>query len=108
MTTQLLEKPRSFQRLHDVPEIPKKEGRLYAITFDMDIDSLKLHYGDPYNNAYGEIQKVLMARGFKWQQGSVYFGDETINAVVRPCRDGIVPQPSVVRRLGARHPNAPD
>ena len=63
------------------PGIPKKEGRLYAITFDMDIDSLKLNYGDPYNNAYSEIRKVLLNQGFKWQQGSVYFGGEEINAV---------------------------
>jgi virulence-associated protein VapD len=54
---------------------------LYAITFDMDIESLKLHYGDPYNNAYAEIRKVLIKHGFTWQQGSVYFGGEDINAV---------------------------
>ena len=63
------------------PGIPKKEGRLYAITFDMDIDSLKLNYGDPYNNAYSEIRKLLLNQGFKWQQGSVYFGSQEINAV---------------------------
>ncbi len=72
---------RPTQRLPNVPEIPRKEGRVYAITFDMDIESLKIHYGDPYNNAYGEIRKVLMKQGFTWQQGSVYFGGETINAV---------------------------
>jgi len=54
---------------------------LYAITFDMDIESLKLNYGDPYNNAHGEIRKVLQKKGFTWQQGSVYFGGESINAV---------------------------
>uniref|UniRef100_A0A7C2K013 Endoribonuclease VapD n=1 Tax=Schlesneria paludicola TaxID=360056 RepID=A0A7C2K013_9PLAN len=47
----------------------------------MDIDSLKLHYGDPYNNAYAEIRRVLSKQGFAWQQGSVYFGGETVNAV---------------------------
>ena len=58
------------------------EGRMYAISFDMDIDSLRAHYGDPYNNAYYEIRKVLVQRhGFKWMQGSVYFGGEQINAV---------------------------
>ena len=51
------------------PGMPKKEGRLYAITFDLNIDSLKLNYGDPYNNAYSEIRKVLQNQGFKWQQG---------------------------------------
>lgn len=54
---------------------------MYAIAFDMDIDSLKLRYGDPYNNAYAEIRRVLQSHGFNWQQGSVYFGGENINAV---------------------------
>jgi virulence-associated protein VapD len=56
-------------------------GRMYAIAFDMDIESLKLNYGDPYNNAYSEIGKVLQRNGFTRQQGSVYFGNENINAV---------------------------
>jgi virulence-associated protein VapD len=56
--------------------------RVYAIAFDMDIESLKLNYGDPYNNAYGEIGKFLQKKGFTRQQGSVYFGDPNIiNAV---------------------------
>jgi virulence-associated protein VapD len=54
---------------------------MYAIAFDMDIDSLRESYGDPYNNAYAEIKKVLHTHGFIWQQGSVYFGDDRINAV---------------------------
>lgn len=81
MSTQMLGTPRTSPRLHEGPMIPIPEGRVYAITFDMDIESLKIHYGDPYNNAYGEIRKVLMKRGFAWQQGSVYFGGESINAV---------------------------
>jgi virulence-associated protein VapD len=56
-------------------------GRMYAIAFDMDIESLRRNYGDPYNNAYLEIRKVLQKHGFNWQQGSVYFGDENLNAV---------------------------
>lgn len=56
-------------------------GRMYAIAFDMDIESLKLNYGDPYNNAYSEIGRVLQRNGFTHQQGSVYFGNENINAV---------------------------
>jgi virulence-associated protein VapD len=62
-----------------IPPIP--EGRVYAIAFDMDIESLRQTYGDPYNNAYLEIRRVLERHGFKWQQGSVYFGGEQINAV---------------------------
>ncbi len=52
-----------------------------AISFDMDIELLKIHYGDPYNKAHGEIRKVLQKQGFDGQQGSVYFGGENINAV---------------------------
>jgi virulence-associated protein VapD len=57
------------------------EKPMYAIAFDMDIESLRLNYGDPYNNAYLEIRRVLQRHGFMWQQGSVYFGGENINAV---------------------------
>ena len=60
----------------------KPQGRpMYAIAFDMDIESLRTHYGDPYNNAYTEIRRVLQEHGFRWQQGSVYFGGDEINAV---------------------------
>ena len=54
---------------------------MYAIAFDMDIESLRTHYGDPYNNAYTEIRRVLESHGFRWQQGSTYFGDDRLNAV---------------------------
>lgn len=37
---------------------------MYAIAFDMDIESLKQTYGDLYNNAYAEIRKVLSGHGF--------------------------------------------
>ncbi|MEX2216930.1 MAG: hypothetical protein WD768_22650 [Phycisphaeraceae bacterium] len=57
------------------------ERPMYAIAFDMDIEALRSNYGDPYNNAYLEIRKVLVKHGFTWQQGSVYFGGEAINAV---------------------------
>src|SRR5262249_35933332 len=63
------------------PQLRPTEGRVYAIAFDMDIESLRNNYGDPYNNAYLEIRRVLQRHGFNWQQGSVYFGDERINAV---------------------------
>jgi virulence-associated protein VapD len=59
----------------------QEKTRVYAIAFDMDIELINQHYGDPYNNAYGEIRKVLRKHGFTWQQGSVHFGDESVNAV---------------------------
>jgi virulence-associated protein VapD len=54
---------------------------MYAIAFDMDIDALRAHYGDPYNPAYAEVRRVLQRHGFRWQQGGVYFGDEHVTAV---------------------------
>ncbi len=65
----------------NLPPDLTKEGRVYAIAFDMDIESLRLTYGGPCNNAYSEIRKVLEQHGFKWQQGNVYFGGPEINAV---------------------------
>jgi len=54
---------------------------MYAIAFDMDIETLRSAYGNPYNNAYGEIKRVLEHHGFTRQQDSVYFGGDKINAV---------------------------
>lgn len=35
---------------------------MFAIAFDMDINALSKNYGEPYNNAYYEIKKLL--RGY--------------------------------------------
>lgn len=77
-----------FETIIDKPHLSLPTGisvnaehPMYAIAFDMDIDSLRRTYGDPYNNAYLEIRKILLSHGFTWQQGSVYFGGENINAV---------------------------
>ena len=64
-----------------LPNFHRPEGRVYAVAFDMDIESLRQHYGDPYNNAYLEIRRVLQSHGFSWQQGSVYFGSAEVTAV---------------------------
>jgi virulence-associated protein VapD len=62
--------------------LPKKNTPMYAVAFDLDTEILRQTYGDPANNAYGEIKRFLLNRGFEWQQGSVYFGNaERINAV---------------------------
>lgn len=63
-----------------LPASFKREGVVYAIAFDMDIEQLRTHYGDPYNNAYLEIRRVLERNGFAWQQGSVYFGGPSVTA----------------------------
>ena len=65
---------------HGMPAPFKKEGIVYAIAFDMDIEQLRVHYGDPYNNAYLEIRRVLETHSFAWQQGSMYFGGPAVTA----------------------------
>ncbi len=53
----------------------------YAISFDLDTEQLKNVYpSSSWQNAYGEIKKILVPLGFTWQQGSVYFGED-LNAV---------------------------
>lgn len=81
MMTQLLQRPSGLPSAEDFEAVASREGRVYAIAFDMDIESLKVNDGDPYNNAYYEIRRVLQRHGFTWQQGSVYFGGAQINAV---------------------------
>ncbi|WP_235911570.1 virulence factor [Mesorhizobium xinjiangense] len=57
-------------------------GRMYAITFDLDTQTLEQSYGNAsWRNAYADIRNALRNHGFDWQQGSVHFGDETVNAV---------------------------
>ncbi len=55
---------------------------MYAISFDLDTAQLQQQYPNPsWQNAYNDIKKTLLPLGFKWQQGSVYFGDDGMNAV---------------------------
>ncbi|MEF2072108.1 virulence factor [Consotaella aegiceratis] len=57
-------------------------GSMFAIVFDLDTNSLKEVYGGPsWNNAYNDVRSFLKKRGFDWQQGSTYFGDDTVDAV---------------------------
>jgi virulence-associated protein VapD len=81
MTSLLTRTPPQVQERLGRADAAPTEGRMYAIAFDMDIESLRANYGDPYNNAYLEIRRVLERHGFTWQQGSVYFGGERVNAV---------------------------
>ena len=75
-----LSPPKSLEQTFPSRQLPR-EGRMYAIAFDMDIEALRSAYGDPYNGAYLEIRKILEKHGFTWQQGNVYFGGDRINAV---------------------------
>ncbi len=55
---------------------------MYAIVFDLDTLTLEQTYPNPSSrNAYTDVRSVLEKRGFEWQQGSTYFGTDTITAV---------------------------
>lgn len=57
-------------------------GRMYAIAFDLDQKQLDEHYpGNTPTQGYADIRKFLETHGFGHKQGSVYFGDETVDAV---------------------------
>jgi virulence-associated protein VapD len=78
MTTATIRDPRSSPVRPGLPPPFKEEGVVYAIALEMDIEQLRVHYGDPYNNAYLEIRRVLEGHQFQWQQGSVYFGGPAV------------------------------
>lgn len=55
---------------------------MFAITFDMDTAVLQASYHAPsWQNAYEDIRRTLAQHGFSRQQGSVYFGDDSVDAV---------------------------
>jgi len=54
----------------------------YAITFDLDTKILEECYpSSSWQNAYKDIERFLRELGFDRQQGSVYFGNDTIDVV---------------------------
>ena len=56
--------------------------RVYAIAFDLDLNLLKEHYpGNTPTQGYADIRKFLESNGFGHKQGSVYFGDQNVDAV---------------------------
>src|SRR5437867_9929376 len=80
MATATTRDVRSTPARPGLPPAFKREGVVYAIALDMDIEQLRVHYGDPDNNAYLEIRRVLEGHQFQWQQGSVYFGGPAVTA----------------------------
>lgn len=55
---------------------------MYAIVFDLDTKALEQYYPNTsWQNAYRDIEQFLSEFGFQRQQGSVYFGDEQVDAV---------------------------
>jgi virulence-associated protein VapD len=65
-----------------VSPLPTGRVRMYAIAFDLDTAQLQQQYPGPsWQNAYNDIRRTLIPLGFNWQQGSVYFGDQNVDAV---------------------------
>ena len=59
-----------------------KAPSVFAITLDMDTAALQASYTNTsWQNACNDIAKTLRQHGFSRQQGSVYFGDDTVDAV---------------------------
>jgi virulence-associated protein VapD len=55
---------------------------MYAVVFDIDTNFLNDNYhGNSYNNTFGDIRKFMESNDFDWQQGSVYFGKQNVDAV---------------------------
>ena len=55
---------------------------MYAIAFDLNMENLRIFYpNNSIGNAYNDIKTILLKYGFERQQGSVYFGDNKVNAV---------------------------
>lgn len=54
----------------------------YAIMITLDADTLsKVYTGNNTLSAYTDIEETLRNYGFSHKQGSVYFGDEGVDAV---------------------------
>ncbi len=55
---------------------------MYAIVFDFDTQTLESTYpNNSWRNAYQDVRKLLENYGFDWQQGSTYFGNDSVDAV---------------------------
>ncbi len=60
----------------------EEKKTMYAIVFDLDTNCLANCFDKKsYNIAYKLIRDHMQENGFIWTQGSLYFGDNTINAV---------------------------
>ena len=62
---------------------PPNRTTMYAIAFDLDTDALQERYPSPlaWRNGYRDVQRILEDEGFRWQQGSVYFGGADVDPV---------------------------
>lgn len=64
------------------PSIQRKAKRVYAIAFDLDSRVAETLCGPNWRGTcYAQIKSVMEQHGFGRMQGSVYFGDDTSDAV---------------------------
>lgn len=70
-------------RRKPAPRAPaiRKARRVYAIAFDLEGAIAEKHCGSNWRNCYAKIAVVFAEFGFDRVQGSVYFGDESSDAV---------------------------
>ena len=61
---------------------PGRPPVTYAISFDLDTKVLQdLYPNASWQNAYFDVERGLRKFGFERQQGSVYFGNTSVDAV---------------------------
>jgi virulence-associated protein VapD len=64
------------------PSVQRKAKRVYAIAFDLDSKVAETLCGANWRGTcYAQIKAVMEQHGFGRMQGSVYFGDESSDAV---------------------------
>lgn len=59
----------------------RKAERVYAIAFDLDTAKAETLCGPGWRSCYEKISVIMGKYGFARQQGSVYFGDASSDAV---------------------------
>lgn len=66
----------------DIGHNQGQNGRICAITFDLDARTLEASCGSlSWRNAYTDIRNAFRRHGFEGHQGSFYFGNEAIDVV---------------------------
>lgn len=63
------------------PSAKRKAQRVYAISFDLDTTLAESICGPGYRGCYDKIKAGLAEFGFARVQGSVFFGDESSDAI---------------------------
>jgi virulence-associated protein VapD len=64
-----------------VAALPRSGARMYAIMFTLDPGALTGYPNLSIASANRDIGEILVAEGFAWMQGGIWYGDDRINAV---------------------------